>query len=48
MLADTGKVKDDKEKKQFDIETIMDKFCAVENMKTVLMGLAMVMCMVVI
>ena len=48
MLADTGEVKDDKEKKHFNIETMMDEFLAVETMKTVLMGLAMVMCMVVI
>ena len=48
MLADTGEVKDNKEKKHFDIETMMDEFIAVETMKTVLMGLAMVLCMVLI
>ena len=48
MLADTGEVKDNKEKKHFNIETMMDEFLAVKTMKTVLMGLAMVMCMVVI
>ena len=48
MLADTGEVKDNKEKNDFDIETMMDELLAVETMKTVLMGLAMVMCMVVI
>ena len=41
VLADTGKVKDDKEKKHFDIENMMDDFLAVETMNTVLMGLAM-------
>ena len=48
MLADTGKVKDNKEKKHFNIETMMDEFRAVETMTTVSMGLAMVMCMGVI
>ena len=47
-LADTREDKDNKEKKHFDIETMMDEFLAVKTMKTVLMGLAMVMCMVVI
>ena len=44
VLADTGKVKADKEKKHFNIETMMDEFLAVETMKTVSMGLAVVMC----
>ena len=48
VLAYTGEVKDDKEKKHFDIETMMDEFLAVETMKTVSMGLAMVMCLFVI
>ena len=43
MLADTSEVKDNKEKKHFDVETMMDEFLAVNTMKTVLMGLAMVM-----
>ena len=47
VLADTGKVKDNKEKNDFDIETMMDEFLAVETMKMVSMGLAMVMCIVV-
>ena len=47
-LADTGEVKDDKEKKDFNIETMMDEFLAVETMETVLMGLAIVMCILVI
>ena len=33
MLADTGDVKDDKEKKHSDIETMMDEFLAVETIK---------------
>ena len=48
VLADTIEVKDDKEKKHFDIETMMDEFVAVETMKTLSMELVMVMCMVVI
>ena len=48
VLADTGEVKDNKEKKHFNIETMMDEFRAVETMTTVSMGLAMVMCMGVI
>ena len=48
VLADTGEVKDDKEKKDFNIETIMDEFLAVITMETVSMGLAVVMCKVVI
>ena len=48
VLADTGEVKEDKEKKDFDIETMKDDFLAVETIKTVLMGLAMLMCTVVI
>ena len=47
VLADTGEVKDNKEKKHFDLETMTDDFPAVETMKTVSMGLAIVMCMVV-
>ena len=47
LLADTGEVKDNKEEKYFDIETMMDEFLAVQTMKTVLMSLAMVLCMVV-
>ena len=47
-LGDTGEVKDDKEKKHFSIETLIDEVIAVETMTTVLMGLAMVMCRVVI
>ena len=43
VLADTGEVKSDKEKKDCDIETMMDEFIVVENMITVLMGLALVM-----
>ena len=43
VLSDTGEVKDDKEKKHFDIETMMDEFLAVEIMKTVSIGLAMLM-----
>ena len=42
MLADTGEVKDNQEKKHLNIDTIMNAFLAVEKMKTVLMGLAMV------
>ena len=34
--------------KHFNIETMMDEVLAVKTMKTVLMGLAMVMCMVLI
>ena len=41
-LADTGEVKESKEKKDFDIETMKD-----ETMKTVLMGLAMLICVVI-
>ena len=48
VLGDTGKVKDDKEKKHFSIETLIGELIAVETMTTVLMGLAMVMCRVVI
>ena len=48
VLADTGKVKDTTEKKQFNIETMMDEFLAVETMANVAMGLALVMCMVLI
>ena len=48
MLGDTSKVNDDKEKKHFSIETLIDEVIAVETMTTVLMGLAMVMCRVVI
>ena len=48
VLVDTGKVKYNKEKKDFDIETMMDEILAVGTMKTILMGLAMVMWMVVI
>ena len=43
MLADTGKVKDKKEKKDCDIETMMDEFIVVETVITVLMGQAMLM-----
>ena len=45
MLADTGAVKNDKDKKHFNIEIMMDEFLSVETMTTVLMGLAMIMCM---
>ena len=48
VLADTGEVMDDKEKKDFTNETIQDEFLAVETMNTILMGLAMLMCVVVI
>ena len=48
VLADTSKVKDSNEKKHFNIETMMDEFLAVKTMKTVAMGLAMVLCMVLI
>ena len=37
---------DDKEK-EFDIETKKNEFAAVKTMKTVLIGLAMLMCVVV-
>ena len=47
-LGDTGEVKDNKEKKHFSIETLIDELIAVETMTTVLMGLATVMCRVVI
>ena len=47
VLADTREVKDDKEEKHFDIETMRDEFLTVETMKMVSMGLAMVMCIVV-
>ena len=40
LLADTSKVKGDKEKKNFNIEPMMDEFLAIGTMKTVLMGLA--------
>ena len=39
---------DKKDRKEFDIETMRDEFLTVETKKTVSMGLAMVMCMVVI
>ena len=45
VLAETSEVKDDKERKHFNIETIMDEFLAFETMKTVWMGLAMIMFM---
>ena len=48
VLADNGKVMEDKKKKDFNIETMMDEFLAVETMNTILMGLAMLMCVVVI
>ena len=41
-LADTGEVKENKEKKDFDIETMKD-----ETMKTVFMGLAMLIGVVI-
>ena len=40
VLADTGEVMDDKEK---NIDIMKDEFLAVENMKTISMGVAMVM-----
>ena len=48
VLADTGEIKKDKEKNDINIETMLDELLAVKTMKTVSMGLAMVMCMVVI
>ena len=33
VLADTGKGKDDKEKKHFDIETMIDEFLAVKTIQ---------------
>ena len=47
-LADTGEVMDDKEKTDLNNETMKDEFIAIETMKTILMGLAMIICVVVI
>ena len=43
VLADTAEVMDDKEMKDFNIDTMKDEFLAVENMKTILMGLAVLL-----
>ena len=48
VLADTGEVKDNMDRKHFDIEMMMNGFLAVATMKTVFMCLAIIMCMVVI
>ena len=39
--ADTGEVMDDKEKKDFNNETMKEEFLAVETMKTISRGLVM-------
>ena len=46
FLADTGEVMDKKEKKEFDIETKKNEFVADKTMKTTLIGLAILMCVV--
>ena len=43
MVANTGEGKDDKEKGHLDVETMMNDFLAVETMKTVSMGVSMVL-----
>ena len=45
--ADTGKVMDEKERKEFDIEPMKNEFLAVETMKTILMVIAMLICVIV-
>ena len=48
VLADTGEVMDEKEKKELNVEIMKNKFAAVENMKTILMSLSIPICVVVI
>ena len=45
ILAETGKVMDKKERKDIDIENM---FVAVETMTSIVMGLAMSMCVVLL
>ena len=47
-LADTSEVMDDKEKTDLNNETMKDEFIAIETMKIILMGLAIIMHVVVI
>ena len=48
VLTDTGEAMDKKERKDFYIETMEDEFVAVKTMKSISMGLAISMCVVVI
>ena len=48
VLTDTSKAMDKKGKKDFNIEKMEDKFVAGKTIKTLLMGLALLMCVVVI
>ena len=48
VLVDTGEVMVRKERKDFNIETMEDKFVSVETMKSIVMGLAVSMYLVVL
>ena len=48
VLADISEVIDEKERKKFDIKTMKKEFVAVKTVKTILMGLAMLVCVVIL
>ena len=48
VLADTVEVMDDKEKKDFNMETVKDELLAVKTLKTIWMSLTRLMCVAVI
>ena len=48
VLADTDVVMDKKEKKDLNIEIMKNEFAAVQTMKSILIGLSILMCVFVI
>ena len=47
VLADTAEVIDEKEKKELNSEMMKNELAAVKTMKTILIGLSILMCVIV-